>query len=1149
MQQLNASTKMYLERLEEEFSKIYEIAAQARSLGFDPAVEPEITPAKDVAARVEGLIGPKGVADRIRALSANMSREQVAFKIAEEIATGKIGFFEEEEKAAELAIRAALAILTEGITAGPIEGIADVKIKSNPDGSRYLAIYFAGPIRAAGGTEAAQTVVVGDFVRKILGLDRYKPTEEEIERFIEEIDLYDKIMNLQYPSTPEERREALRNIPVEITGEPTEKEEVTGFRDLPRIETNRVRGGAVLVLNDGVLSKAPKLAKIVQSIGIDGWDWLKNIKKTSTQESKIETKICEIQPSSKYISDVIAGRPVFSHPSAVGGFRLRYGRSRNTGLAAIGLNPATMYILDGFLAPGTHIRMERPGKGAVVLPVDTIDGPTVLLKDGSVIRVNTIEDALKHRKNVKKILFLGDILVGYGEFLENNHPLIKSGYVPEWWVQHLKRSVEVNFSGNYHEAAEKIGVPVERLNELACNPFTAKPTGVEAVSISRALGIPLHPDYTYHWHDIDVKAVLKLREAVVEAYNSCKTSVKLLLDPSVKEILERLCLPHRVEDGQIIVEEHAFPLLESLGVLDSVDERIREVEKTGNGLEAVNVISSIQIMAKAPHYIGARMGRPEKAKMRAMAPPVNSLFPIGLEGGSKRSVLKACESKIIEVEVANLHCPKCGRKTLRSKCESCGCQTMIVNVCSNCGASSNKSVCPNCKREMKPFEKRKIDIRSLYQKAASKLGLNGGGDVKCVVGLTSDLKIPEPLEKGILRAKQGLSVYKDGTIRFDSTNTPLTHFKPSEVKTSVSKLIELGYTQDYEGNPLVSEDQILELKVQDVVISEAAADCLIKTARFIDELLEKYYGLKPYYNIEDFSDLIGHLIIGLAPHTSAGILGRVIGVTKTNTCYAHPFWHAAKRRNCDSDEDSIILGLDALLNFSKSFLPSKRGGMMDAPLVLTTRLNPFEVDDEVWNLDVGSGYPLEFYEETLKLTDPKKFAKTIPIVEHRLGRGDVFEGFRFTHNTSNINAGPSETAYKKLGAMLEKVEAQLGIAEKICAVNVSDVALRVLLSHFLPDIIGNLGAFTKQQFRCQRCNKKYRRVPLNGVCYNQGCGGRILPTVYKGGIEKYVEVADRIIQKYKLPEYLADRLEIVKMNIKSLFESDKDKQSQLSQFF
>jgi len=41
--------------------------------------------------------------------------------------------------------------------------------------------------------------------------------------------------------------------------------------------------------------------------------------------------------------------------------------------------------------------------------------------------------------------------------------------------------------------------------------------------------------------------------------------------------------------------------------------------------------------------------------------------------------------------------------------------------------------------------------------------------------------------------------------------------------------------------------------------------------------------------------------------------------------YAHPLWHAAKRRNCDGDEDAIMLALDPLLNFSKTYLPQQSG--------------------------------------------------------------------------------------------------------------------------------------------------------------------------------------------------------------------------------
>ena len=102
-------------------------------------------------------------------------------------------------------------------------------------------------------------------------------------------------------------------------------------------------------------------------------------------------------------------------------------------------------------------------------------------------------------------------------------------------------------------------------------------------------------------------------------------------------------------------------------------------------------------------------------------------------------------------------------------------------------------------------------------------------------------------------------------------------------------------------------------------------------------------------------------MLGLAPHTSAGILGRIIGFTRASACYAHPFFHAAKRRNCDGDEDSIILLLDALLNFSLSFLPDKIGGRMDAPLVLIPVINPREVDKEAHNLSIMWEYPLDFY--------------------------------------------------------------------------------------------------------------------------------------------------------------------------------------------
>ena len=79
-------------------------------------------------------------------------------------------------------------------------------------------------------------------------MNRYVPRLEEVERYIEEIRLYNSILNLQYLPTEKELRIILENCPVCIDGEPTEQQEVSGYRNLDRVETNVVRifGAAVI---------------------------------------------------------------------------------------------------------------------------------------------------------------------------------------------------------------------------------------------------------------------------------------------------------------------------------------------------------------------------------------------------------------------------------------------------------------------------------------------------------------------------------------------------------------------------------------------------------------------------------------------------------------------------------------------------------------------------------------------------------------------------------------------------------------------------------------------------------------------------------------------------------------------------------------
>ena len=160
--------------------------------------------------------------------------------------------------------------------------------------------------------------------------------------------------------------------------------------------------------------------------------------------------------------------------------------------------------------------------------------------------------------------------------------------------------------------------------------------------------------------------------------------------------------------------------------------------------------------------------------------------------------------------------------------------------------------------------------------------------IKAVKGLISIAQTPEPLEKGLLRAKHGVSVFRDGTARYDMSDVPITHFKPSEIGTPWKILSDLGYTHDMYGEEVSSDDQILELLPQDFVPSTKSIEHLLSTCNFVDDLLERFYHMEPFYNASTEADLVGQLAIGLAPHTSGGVLCRIIGWTSSCLLYTSP---------------------------------------------------------------------------------------------------------------------------------------------------------------------------------------------------------------------------------------------------------------------
>lgn len=1146
----------YQRNILENVGRNFDLASKARIMGLDFSehVEPKIV--YDLADRVAKLHNID-IADRLRVLLSRASKEMAALTIAEEIALGKYGNNDLRVRL-DNAVRVSLAIVTEGMTIAPLQGIADVQLKHNADGQEYISVSFAGPIRSAGGTEAAFTMLIADHVRKITGLEKYDANsyDDETGRFVEELRIYEReVGNFQFKVLDEDVVKCINNLPVELDGIDTDPVEVLGHRGMKRIHTDRVRGGALRVMNDGLIGRSRKLLKIVELLKLDGWNWLNDL------QGAIQT----VNDDSAHhrMSEVITGRPVLSMTKKIGGFRLRYGRCYNTGLATIGIHPVVPILLNHAIVVGTQIKIDVPGKASTIALVDTIESPLVRLDNGNVIQVSTIDQAIQIKPKVEKILYLGDILVSYGDFLENNAQLLPASYVEEIWASQLQTKLRESpslssSSSSSLSVREKIN---ERLIQLSKEPFLVLPTVKEAFEISRSFNIPLHPKYSFYWDCVTVDEVLLLRVKLASLthgdYNTSSSSSLSTLqfpndNPKLKEILEKLGVIHSVKSRGKIIEidnlDHVYSL-KNLLVLGSAVSNVMgsSHEAKKNTLEFISEISGIEIRSKFASSIAVRVGRPEKASERRMKPPVHVLFPVGSKGGATRDIIKAAKDESFYAEIANRFCNKCKLPSIVARCRNCYAATPIQNLCVICKKEvTDDNKCFRCGKEGKTYSPVSYSLQTALQYAQRKLGISAREPLKGVRGLMNKHKAAELLEKGILRQKYDLSSFKDGTVRFDATNQPLTHFKSEWINTSIKKLRGLGYSRDYLGGELTSTDQLVELMIQDVILPLNCSKHLLSVSNFIDEQLVKLYGLEPFYNASSIEDLIGHLIVGLAPHTSVGVTGRIIGFTDSQVCLAHPIWHSAKRRDCDGDADSIMLLTDVFLNFSYEFLPDKIGGLMDAPLLIQPIVLPSEVQRQAHNIDITSIYPAEFYRASLKRAKAVDFVNKIEVIKDRLGNEDEFFGYEFTHPTNLLTTNIPRSAYSTLNTMDEKLEMQLTTAKLINAVDPDEVASMVLTTHILPDIMGNMRSYSSQSFRCSNCEQKYRRMPLIGKCTE--CENELLQTVTRGSVEKYVDTAINICTEFRINDYLRSRVESLIAELNLIFREQDKEQFTITEF-
>src|SRR3989344_5093008 len=1326
--QSSESMNKYFESIDCEIKRAYDVANKARSKGYDPDNFVDLPLAKNMAERVEGLISVvtpqiknKGMIEKILNLELEYGIQNpiIAFLLAEAVAKEEFCEFKDKREAMEVGLRTGLAYLTNGVVASPLEGFIRLELKNRIDGNgKFFSLYFGGPIRSAGTTATCYFVACCDYVRRKMGYQSYDPTFYEIKRSYAEMDFFhSRITNLQYMPSEQEVEFITQNLPVQIEGDGSERLETPNYKDLPRIRTNRLRNGFCLVMGESLASKFKKFwgkfSIFYEKVGMSDWIFVEQFIKlessvrSKSKEEDVKRGDSRIFPDYGYMKDLVAGRPVLGYPVKSGAFRLRYGRTRVSGFSVDALHPATLVVLDGYISTGTQIKPERPGKGATISVCDKIEGPRVKLKNGDVVFVETEELARKLNKNIDEILYVGDILISYGDFLDRGHVLVPPGYCEEWWSAEL----------------EKKGKTID--------PFVVL-NFEEGYRLSKENDIPLYPRFTYFWKEINYNDLISLIEWIrIGSISEDKIILPLEGDLLLKKIIEILGIPHKCVGREYIVIEGEWfnGLMVSLGFyskLFNYDLLIEKYNKFNDVLDFINSVSELRVRDKSGIFIGARMARPEKGKMRELAGSPHCLFPIGKEGGRLSSFQSALDKGTIRAQFSLFYCNICGKIIYSDYCNFCGSFAVRKWKCNQCGLLDLQ--CEKGGHRCDCYDTFDLNIRGEYANSLKRLGLGSGPElVKGVRGTSNKGHIPESLEKGILRAVHHITVNKDGTTRYDMTEMAMTHFKPKEVVVSIEKLKSLGYLKDFYGNDLVSIEQIMELKCQDIILpacldspDEGADFVLTRVANFLDDLLVKFYGVEPYYNIKTREDLVGQLVIGLSPHTCAGIVARIIGFSKQQGLWAHPYLHSAMRRDClypttkflvndqyleignyvedlilrganskiidlvgtkriecssnlftyglntktnkiikkkikyfikgpsetkwikiitvtnkelimtenhkflyfndcfrikiaseikvedkipilkyegnivlekigdcyldiikkveeiedkkhsyclevegneliekniilgdniinmrcDGDEAGVMLLMDALLNFSRKLLSDHRGATQDEPLILASLLLPKEVDDMVFNLDTVFKYPLEFYEAA----EQYKYATEIKLetVRDRLDKKSQYEGFGFTHDTQDINAGITCSVYKTIPSMKEKVEGQMNVAKKLRCVNQDDVARLIIERHFIRDIKGNLRKFSMQQFRCVDCNEKYRRPPLKGDC---NCGGRLLFTISEGSVIKYLEPSLSLAREYNLPAFLKQSLDLLQQSVDMVFGKEKEKQEGLGKFF
>jgi len=1064
-----------LDKIKEQSNNLRDYANKCKLNSQDYDTSISSIYAETILQRVNYFIPiPSIINDLEDLIKRKVPRIQQIYILINKLSTNQYELNKSNLQLIEIGIRLALAIQVEGVSSSPEEGLKEVKEIINLDGSIGIELIFTGCIRGAGSSSQLICLIVADYLRLKFGYAKYLVEDDEIERYVIEIFKFSKIHPRQKQPSSDQIKYIVKNCSICISGDPSEIPEVDSFKFLRRITTPRIRGGLCLVITEGIMLKWRKADKMLTPFKMkQQWRWIYGM----NQFSSLSTE--KIQAS--YLESILAGRPLLSLDNSKGSLRLRIGRAINTGLGMAGISPITCRLF-GFLNVGTQLKTSYPGKALGVAIVDSIEGPTVLLRNKTIIKLTSIKQVDDLYSNIVKIVDAGEILIGVGEFIQNN----------------LSIPALDNCDDIFFDECRQKNLQIPNLNnEETIIQFCIKH---DLTLLSRFSPLIFNEDsalYTAFRQEYLTNGFSKNLYSYLEYYAIEHDTIRVKY-PKILDLFLNITGPSS--------KSYTSPLA------------------------YLSETCSLKFRLKGTITIGARMGRVESTSICTLKPKAHWLMHPG--SGSNydlsrtstvQSIIDILGDRSLKLKLKCFRCNVCNLITYKLK--HCNQRTKKVAYCRGIREYTDdyslvsKTEIDNATQYFEyPFKK---EIASTCQYLHQ--GLNGAIKIQ-----TKDkgCKYIEPFSRGYLRAKYDLSTFKDGTCRFNSSNAVLTHFRCRDIGISIIDIKALGYERDYLGFPITSEQQIITLMPQDIIINKTGLQYLYRVTKYLDELCLREYNVKPYYNLQRPTDLLGHLILGLSPHTCIGVTARIIGWTHSNVCFAHPFYHAAKRRNADGDEDVIMLVLDSLLNFSYVFFKRGIGQKMNLPVFITSVIEPREIDQEAHNIDIMNNYPSILY---LQNRTPLFIDNTFTTFKDNL---NLIEPIYFTHDTSTIDMPTADNKYITIEKMTDKIIDQLNVGSMIRGYNLNTIVEKIIQSHFLPDLIGNMRTFLNQNFKCKICKTSYSAPRLSGKC---SCGGTLSLTLYPKSVQKYRDIVLQLAENYTLSEYLNDRLKLLLLELDYTF--------------